>query len=287
MAASGVDAHAVSGRVHRVLVAELRAGEVEVIGPEAHHLVNVLRVRPGASVEAFDGAGSVAAGSVARVDRHTLTLRLEEPQVAATEAPLRVTVAVALLKSDKLTDVVRQCTELGAADFQLVVSQHADVSAMSPSRLQRLRRVAEEAARQSGRATVPAVKDPVALNEFSWEGPALVAHPYTRSSLADVWPGAAGAVAAATAATAVTAVTAATAAPASAALQALSPAGMHPADAASAITVITGPEGGFSEAEVSQLEQRGALGVRFGPRILRAETAPVALVSALLLPKGL
>ena len=267
-----------------MLVAELRAGEVEVIGPEAHHLVNVLRVRPGASVEAFDGAGSVAAGSVARVDRHTLTLRLEEPQVAATEAPLRVTVAVALLKSDKLSDVVRQCTELGAADFQLLVSQHADVSAMSPSRLQRLRRVAEEAARQSGRATVPAVKDPVALNEFSWEGPALVAHPYTRSSLADVWPGAAGAVAAATAATAVTA---ATAAPASAALQALSPAGMHPADAASAITVITGPEGGFSEAEVSQLEERGALGVRFGPRILRAETAPVALVSALLLPKGL
>lgn len=272
MAAAGADAHAVSGRVHRVLVAELRAGDVEVIGPEAHHLINVLRVKPGASVEAFDGAGSVAAGSVARVNRHTLTLQLEEPRVAGTEARLRVTVGVALLKSDKLTDVVRQCTELGAAHFQLLVTQHADVASLSPSRLQRLRRVAEEAARQSGRATVPVVSDPVALSDFVWEGAALVAHPYTDLSLAEVWPVGAGAAAASTAAVGA----AATSAAAGAALT----------STAAAVTVITGPEGGFSAAEVAQLEERGAVGVRFGPRILRAETAPVALVSALLLPEG-
>lgn len=263
-----------SGRVHRVLVTELRAGEVEVVGPEAHHLANVLRVKPGARVEAFDGAGSVAVGSVAGVDRHTVTLKLHEPRAADTEAPLRVTVAVALLKSDKLSDVVRQCTELGAASFQLLVTQHADVASMSPARLQRLRRVAEEAARQSGRATVPPVSDPMVLSEFDWEGPALVAHPYTTSSLADVWPGdGAGASGVSVAAAA-----AAQAAPGTTPLTPLTP--------PTAVTVITGPEGGFSDAEVTELEARGAVGVRFGPRILRAETAPVALVSALLLPAG-
>ncbi len=239
------------GRVHRVLVPNLRGGATELHGPEAHHLANVLRVKPGAPVEAFDGAGAVAAGSVVSVERHSVTLQLEEPAPAASEAPLRVTVAVTLLKSDKLSDVVRQCTELGAADFRLLTTQHADAATISPARLLRLRRVAEEAARQSGRATVPSVHEPVPLAALEWSGTALVAHPYAEESLASVR-----------------------------ALDAS--ADVHAAE----MTIITGPEGGFSAEEVAGLLERGAQGVRFGPRILRAETAPVALTAALLLPGG-
>lgn len=249
MVAHGVHSQRMSGRVHRVLVTGLKAGEVQVTGPEAHHLTNVLRVKPGAKVEAFDGSGNAAAGEVVKADRQSVTLRLEEPRPARSEAPLAITVAVALLKSDKLSDVVRQCTELGVAAFQLLVTQHADATSMSPARLQRLRRVAEEAARQSGRATVPAVNDRAPLATFDWQGLALVAHPEAGQALAAVWP----------------------------------PAGdQRP----SQVTLFTGPEGGFSEAEVTDLVARGAVGVRFGPRILRAETAPVALAAALLLPEG-
>lgn len=256
------------GRVHRLLVAELQAGETEIRGPEAHHLANVLRVKPGAVVEAFDGAGSVASGTVVRVDRQSVAVSLEEPTPALTEAPLRVTVAVALLKSDKLSDVVRQCTELGAAGFELLVTRQADATTISPARLLRLRRVAEEAARQSGRATVPVVNDPVQLDALTWQEAALVAHPEAGLSLESVWPprqpehvpGVSSDVRG----------------------EGLKDETSTPTQ----VTLITGPEGGFGDEEVAQLLQRGAVGVSFGPRILRAETAPVALTAALLLPRG-
>lgn len=249
-----------SGRVHRVLVTDLVAGEVVLRGPEAHHLGGVLRVRPGEQVQAFDGEGSVADGTVASVDRQSVTLSLQEPKLATTEAPLRLTVAVALLKSDKLSDVVRQCTELGVARFLLLVTQRADATKLSPARLQRLQRVAEEAARQSGRATVPGVEQPQALRELRWQGAALVAHPGAAVALGEVWPH-----------------TSATGRNESPGL---------PVAGSTELTLITGPEGGFSDAEVAQLEERGARSVRLGPRILRAETAPVALAAALLLPAG-
>lgn len=242
-----------SGRVHRVLVRALAPGEMELRGPEAHHLANVLRVKPGEPVEAFDGEGNVASGSVAGVTKQSVSLSLSAVLPATTEARLRVTVAVALLKADKLSDVVRQCTELGAVRFALLTTQHADLASLSPARLLRLRRVAEEAARQSGRATVPVVEEPIALSELKWQGVGLMAHPEAHESLGAV-------LAAATAADGRTEFT--------------------------EFTVITGPEGGFSRDEVDGLEERGAHAVRFGPRILRAETAPVALTAALLLAAG-
>lgn len=238
-----------SGRLLRVLVPDLRAGQTDLSGPEAHHLVNVLRVKPGARVEAFDGRGNVAEGVVAKADRQLVSVTLSAPRRSEAEAPLQVSVGVALLKGDKLSDVVRQCTELGVARFHLLVTHHADAATISPARLLRLRRVAEEAARQSGRALVPAVHDPVRLSELSWSDQAIVAHPEAEQSLHEAW------------------------------LRGES--GAH-----TAVTLLTGPEGGFSAAEVAELAGRGARSVRFGPRILRAETAPVALAAALLLPGG-
>lgn len=237
-----------SQRVHRVLVPALTAGALELRGPEAHHLRDVLRVKPGAAVEAFDGAGQVASGVIGAVSRDGVTLQLEEPRRGEVEAPVELTVAVALLKSDKLSDVVRQCTELGAARFELLVTRHADVTSLSPARLLRLRRVAEEAARQSGRATVPEVSDPSPLGQLEWDGTAIVAEPEAESTLGEV----------------------------------LASGGSH----AGALTIVTGPEGGFAPEEVAELVARGARAVRFGPRVLRAETAPVALAAALLLPMG-
>ena len=232
-------------RVHRVLVPRLEGGSVALRGPEAHHLRDVLRVKPGAVVEAFDGAGRVAPGQVAAVDRDGVTLALEEPRASAVEAGLAVTVAVALLKGDKLSDVVRQGTELGARRFQLLVTRHAYATSLSPARLQRLRRVAEEAARQSGRAIVPDVTEPLPLAELTWEGGAIVAEPEADGTLAALLA--------------------------------------EGAWRAGPLTTVTGPEGGFAPDEVVALVARGARAVRFGPRVLRAETAPVALAAALLL----
>jgi 16S rRNA (uracil1498-N3)-methyltransferase len=237
-------------RRHRVLVEDLAAGEATLIGPEAHHLRDVLRVRPGDAVEAFDGRGSVATGEVLTADRDALRLRLTEPSPSTAEAAVRITLAVALLKGDKLSDVVRPATELGVAAFQLLTTRNVDVPAATPAKVARLQRVAAEATRQCGRAWVPEVRAPLPLERLAWEGACLVGDPDADASLADVvGPGSRAA-------------------------------------SEGAVTLVTGPEGGLDADEVALLVDRGAIAVRFGPRILRAQTAPVAFAAAMLFWNG-
>jgi len=256
-------------RIDRVLVDEL-APRVTVGGQEAHHLRDVLRVRPGSTVEAFDGRGRLARGEVVAVERESVTLALDESEPSSAEPLVAVTLAVALLKGDKLRDVVRPATELGVATFVLFVSTNCEARELSAVRLTRLRRVAQEAARQSGRGVVPPVAAPQPLDELTLAGIVLVGDPAAPISLAEHLAGrlagsdAAGLSAAGTARTGTAKATATT----------------------GEITIVTGPEGGLTDEEVERLQARGALGVRLGPRILRADTAPVAMAAALLLGSG-
>lgn len=246
-------------RKHRVLVSDL-APDLSLTGPEAHHLADVLRLRPGAVVEAFDGRGAYAPGVVSEIGRGIVRLALEEPRPGQTETAVALTLAVALLKGDKLAEVIRPATELGVVSFQLLHTLHADVARLPIARLTRLARVAQEAARQCGRAVVPEVTGPVPLAAFTAElgrratpATVLVADPRAQASLSE----------------AKRIVEAA---------YATSPAGER-----ARVVVVTGPEGGLASAEVEALEAVGALAVGLGPRILRAETAPVAIAAALLL----
>jgi len=220
---------------------------VLVRGPGAHHLRDVLRVRPGDAVEAFDGRGYQARGVVAEVGHDGVSLTLEAAQATTSEAPLRLTLAVALLKGDKLTDVIRPATEIGVSEFRLFVSTNCEARELSAVRLERLRRVAQEAARQSGRAVVPTVMPPVPFGDLSLEGLVVVGDPASTTSLAGL----------------------------------TTAARWHGADA---VSVVTGPEGGLTGAEVETLVAAGAEAVTLGPRVLRADTAPVALAAAVLLP---
>jgi len=233
-------------RIDRVLVDDL-GPEVLVLGAEAHHLRDVLRVRPDDPVEAFDGRGNQARGVVAAVGRDGVQLRLGPPQVSTSEDPVRLTLAVALLKGDKLTDVVRPATEIGVVEFRLFVSTNCEARELSAVRLERLRRVAQEAARQSGRAVVPVVRSPVPFAALRLEGLVVVGDPASTTSLARLT-------------------------------------GSRRWHGAQAVSVVTGPEGGLTDDEVKTLVAAGAAAVSLGPRVLRADTAPVALAAALLLP---
>ena len=233
-------------RVHRVYLKRLEPGEVALSGAEAHHLAVVLRVQPGAPVRAFDGRGLEASGVVGRLEEGRVVLELDPPEPSALEAARRLTLAVALLKGDKLADVVRQGTELGAVAFWPFRSERGEVPFLSEAKLARLRRVAQEAAKQSGRSFVPEVAPAVALAELPLPGLALVAQPGASLNVREAVPA-----------------------------EALE------------LTLVSGPEGGLSEAEVEALRLRGARAVRLGARILRAETAPLALAAALLVPEAL
>lgn len=232
-------------RQHRVHIAPLQQGETTLTGPEAKHLAQVLRVKKGTKVMAFDGHGLEAEGVVLSVENAHVKLSFAEPTLSGSESSLNLTLAVALLKGDKLSQVVRQGTELGVAAFQLFTSQYSDVPTLSTNKLERLRRVAQEAAKQSERSVVPRIAEPVKLDTLELTPLSIVAHPNACLTLNSV---------------------------------------QNPNDS---LTLITGPEGGFSEAEVERLQAQGVKAVRLGQRILRAETAPIALAAAVLLPEAL
>lgn len=215
------------------------AEEMVLVGAARRHL-RVMRLGVGDVVEVFDGAGKAALATVESADDMRAVLALSEEETeAAAELPQKLTLAVALLKGDKLADVVRAATELGAAEIQLLSTEHGDVPDIGAAKLSRLARIAEEAAKQSRRAVVPVVHAPVALQKYAPDGTVIVAHVGETRTLNE-------------------------------ALHWNAP-----------LTVVTGPEGGFSEAETERLREHGAALVGLGPRVLRAETAPVALLGAI------
>lgn len=222
----------------RAVPLPLAGEELTLSGPEVRHL-QVMRLEPGSPLLVFDGQGREARAEVLAIHGLRAVLRMGEDLAGTPETPQPITLAAALLKGDKLADVVRAATELGAARVQLLLTQHADVRDIGAGKLARLNRIAAEASKQSRRAVTPEVLPPVPLGRYTWEGQAYAAHPYAHGLLTDYlhWD--------------------------------------------SPITLFTGPEGGFSEAEMTRLQEAGAQGVMLGPRILRAETAPVALLGAI------
>jgi 16S rRNA (uracil1498-N3)-methyltransferase len=228
-------------RAHRAHHAQLE-GRVTLSPEESEHL-RVLRANVGDEVTVFDGAGLEASGRILSLEPQ-VTLELEPPRAVSLEPPQAVTLAVALLKGDKLAEVVRGATELGVARVQLLVTDHADARDIGAQKLERLRRIALEAAKQCGRGVVPEVLEPSKLRDLELNGVGLVAHPQSSRLPRDAvkWD--------------------------------------------APVTIATGPEGGFSSLEIAALERIGFVTVTLGLRILRAETAPIALLGAIVAGEG-
>jgi 16S rRNA (uracil1498-N3)-methyltransferase len=111
-------------RSHRAFVTTLEP-VITVTGREFEHL-RVLRAGIGDQVTVFDGAGLEADSQIIGSDDISITLELGEIRAVTLEPPQAITLAIALLKADKLSDVVRACTELGVTRFQLLSSEFSD-----------------------------------------------------------------------------------------------------------------------------------------------------------------
>ncbi len=210
--------------------------------PEAlHYLRDVLRLEPGAEVEVFDGEGGSYAG---RLDGTLDAVHLG-PRREARPA-LSLWLLPALAKGEKMDLVVQKATELGAtalapfAAARSVVKLDAEKGA---DRAARWRKIAEEAARQCGRADVPEVRAPAPL----------------AAALAEVPPGFGLFVFH----------------PGGAPLSEAAPA------PAAGYAAVVGPEGGLTDAELAACEAAGARRTSLGPRVLRAETAAIVVVALL------
>lgn len=144
---------------------------------EARHLRSVLRLKTGDEVFVFDGQGKEFRGLVedSRKDRVEVKI-LKEVEPARPESPLDLTLATALLKGDKFDLVVQKTTELGVTRILPVMTALADVrlhdTRDASTRVARWRRIALEAAKQSGRAVVPNVEEPIS-SEALLRSPAI------------------------------------------------------------------------------------------------------------------
>lgn len=218
---------------------KLSPGPLTLEGEAAARLAGVLRVRPGDALRLFGGDGREWAAEVQEAGRGRV--RAVVTGVAREEAPpaLVVEAWVPLVRAQRFEWAVEKCTEAGADVIRPAVLEFCQRGdAPSGAKLERWRRIAAEASEQCGRLFVPVVTEAAPLERLlgSFHGN-LVA--LDREGM-----------------------------PAAGAARLLPAPGR--------VAVVCGPEGGFSGGELAALRARGALFVRAGPYILRAETAAVA-----------
>ena len=235
----------------RVLVEpeRLAAGELAVRGDEHHYLGRVRRARVGDPVELFDGAGRRAAARIVRMTDTETVLQVAEPTLVTPTLP-HVTVLLPLLKGDRMDYALEKLVETGV-DRVVVWPASRSVVKLEPdrrdARAAKYRAALQAAARQSGRAGMPTLEIAADLAAAL----ALLAGDTTRLVLD----------------------------PASD-----TPLAPTVLAGAGAVAIASGPEGGITPLELDRLLAAAFAPIGLGPRILRAETAPViavALVRAL------
>jgi len=221
---------------------------------EARHLRDVLRLARGREVFVFDGEGREFRCRVDESGRDRAVLAIDgRVEPASPESPLQLTLAVALLKGEKLDLVVQKATELGVGRVVPVVTKLADVRLRggdeTSRRVERLRRIALEACKQSGRARVPLIDAPAAFESFVKSAPADGAAWRVLFSER----GGAG----------------------------LGSAIENLRGRPAVVTALVGSEGGWTDEELAQARDTGWDIVSLGGRVLRAETAAITVTALL------
>lgn len=227
--------------------AQLSASTIVLTQPQQRYLLRVLRLGQGDRFVAMNGQGQAWIAQLIQPDASGSWLaNILEPITIATELPIAITLVMALPKGNGFDDIVRQATELGVSCIAPVIS---DRTLLHPSaqKVERWRRIAQEAAEQSERQIVPTLLDPVpfraSLESFSVDqiGYFCVTRrssPHLLTCLATARP-----------------------------------------ETHSTITIAIGAEGGWTDTEVDQAIAVGYQSVSLGARILRAVTAPIVALS--------
>ena len=138
----------------------ITADIVRLDGPEAHHMMNVMRVSPGAEVVLFDGSGAEFPARVSRIDRAGVELEIVARREIDRELPVEVTLAVTLPKRDRQKWLVEKAVELGVRRMIPLTTARSVAKAGSKA-LDRLGRTVIEASKQCGRNKLLEIREPV------------------------------------------------------------------------------------------------------------------------------
>lgn len=227
---------------------------VTLASDEARYLREVLRLKVGGEVYVFNGEGKEFRCAIEESRRDIAQLKvLDEVVPTRPESPLQLTLAIALLKGEKFDLVVQKATELGVTRIVPVTTRLADIRLRDESeagkRVARWQRIALEAAKQSGRALIPEVTDPVTFLSLIRTAATEDATVCLMFAERDG--------------------------------QTLLKSKQQLPDNVSSMTALVGSEGGWTNEEIATAREAGWLIVTLGGRTLRAETAAIAVVALL------
>jgi len=236
----------------RFFLEDIAGDTAQITGEDARHISRVLRMGPGREIIISDTKGVDYTCRILTESTDLVTVRIisSAPCKAETKTPIKL--YQAMPKGDKLEHIIQKAVELGAAEVTPVMTSRciSRPGARGMERkLQRWQRIAYEAAKQSGRGIIPAVKPLLnfsdAICEMSKSGLAILFYEESESPLRSI-----------------------------------------AVNEPESVAVMIGSEGGFSAAEAEFAREKGVFAVSLGPRILRCETAPVCALSALLYNLG-
>ena len=211
-----------------------------------NHVVQVLRLKPGAPLILFNGEGGEFSATLDRVERRGAAATIEAFSTREAETPLRVRLVQGISKGERMDYTLQKAVELGVSAILPLLTERSVVNLPRDrldKRLLHWRGVVSGACEQCGRNRLPPVLEPLEFRTWLGDSPisglGLALDPLATQGLREL------------------------------------------ARPAAALTLLIGPEGGLSTAEIALAEAAGFSGIRLGPRVLRTETAAVAALAAL------
>ncbi|MCK8826973.1 16S rRNA (uracil(1498)-N(3))-methyltransferase [Natroniella acetigena] len=229
-------------------------GQVTITGQDVRHITRSLRLDSGDKISVADGAGKKYIVELTELTEQFVKGKVQQDFVADVEPATKVTLVQGLPKSKKMDLIAQKTTELGIEQIIPVETERSIVK-LKPSkakrRQKRWQKIAKEAAKQSGRAKIPEVKELTDFEEMLSLAVeydlALIPWEEEEASLKEVIVG---------------------------------------NNKVEQVMIVIGPEGGFSKQEVERAKEAGIKSVSLGSRILRTETAGLATLSMLLYQTG-
>lgn len=213
----------------------------------SHHALRVMRVKVDDFLILFNGDGFEYRGRVSDINKKTINIEILSKEKNNNESPININLFQSISSNEKMDMVIQKATELGVSSIQPIFTSRSTVKLSLDKIKKRLihwRQVSISACGQSGRSKIPTIKSPIGFDRFV-EG-------ITTNSLNLL---------------------------------------LHPDNSKESsnlpnkysgdINIFIGPEGGFSQDEVLLLKKQNCINIQLGSRILRTETAPLAIIAIL------
>jgi 16S rRNA (uracil1498-N3)-methyltransferase len=228
----------------------IKGGKIYVEKEESHHIIDVMRLREGDSVTAFDGTGKEYSGKVSSINNKRVAIDILGVKTVQRMRPISISLAQAVPKRDSMDLIVQKATELGADEIIPFESSRTVVKAKGERRqhkIGRWQKIAIEASKQCGRAELPEIRD---IEYF-----ADILGRIDRYDL--------------------------TIMPCLSEKAARLKSALMNTNTPKKLLVIIGPEGGFSEKEIDGAAQKGVCLITLGNLVLRSDTAAITTLSIL------